>query len=48
MVSPNLRDFSEILFFDHLKGGASCYGQIVMEINDFEDNPKNVTTLRKQ
>ena len=47
MVSPNLRDFSEILFFDHLKGGASFYGQIAMKINEFKDNPKNVTTLRK-
>ena len=48
MVSPNLRDFLEILFFDHLKGGAYPDCQKVMKSNELEEAPKNVTMIRKR
>jgi len=48
MVSPNLRDFSEILFFDHLYVGAYQFCQNVMKFNELEEEPKNVTMIRKR
>ena len=48
MVSPNLRDFLEILFFVHLKGGVYQDYQKVMKSNELEEAPKNVTMIRKR